>query len=47
MATEKVLYQGINEEYLKLHFVTAYFIDNERKNIEVGIKIKFITMFMM
>ena len=35
MATEKVLYQGINEEYLKLHFVTAYFIDNERKNIEV------------
>ena len=35
MATEKVIYEGINEEYLKLHFVTAYFIDNERKNIEV------------
>ena len=35
MATEKVIYQGINEEYLKDHFVTAYFIDNERKNIEV------------
>ena len=35
MATEKVLYEGINEEYLKDHFITAYFIDNERKNIEV------------
>ena len=37
MATDKngkVLYEGINEEYLKDHF-TAYFIDNERKNIEV------------
>ena len=28
-------YKGINEEYLKDHFITAYFIDNERKNIEV------------
>tara|TARA_B100001989_G_scaffold229718_1_gene187279 strand:+ start:82 stop:609 length:528 start_codon:yes stop_codon:yes gene_type:complete len=35
MATEKVIYEGINEEYLKDHFITAYFIDNERKNIEV------------
>ena len=38
MATDKngkVLYEGINEEYLKDHFITAYFIDNERKNIEV------------
>ena len=35
MATEKVLYEGINEDYLKEHFITAYFIDNERKNIEV------------
>ena len=34
MATEKVIYEGINEEYLKDHFITAYFIDNERKNIE-------------
>ena len=25
----------ITEEYLKDHFLTAYFIDNERKNIEV------------
>ena len=38
MATDKngkVLYEGINEQYLKDHFITAYFIDNERKNIEV------------
>ena len=34
MATEK-LYEGINEEYLKDHFITPIFIDNERKNIEV------------
>ena len=25
----------ITEEYLKDHFVNAYFIDQERKNIEV------------
>ena len=25
----------LTEEYLKEHFVDAYFIDNERQNIEV------------
>ena len=35
MATEQVLYEGINKEYLKLHFITAYFIDNDRTQIEV------------
>ena len=31
----KVLYEMITEEYLKDNFITAYFIDNERKNIEI------------
>lgn len=35
MATEQVLYEGINKEYLKIHFITAYFIDNDRTQIEV------------
>ena len=35
MATEKVLYEGINKEYLAVHFITAYFIDNDRTQIEV------------
>ena len=45
MATDKngkVLYEGINEDYLKEHFITAYFIDNERKNIEVVCKLCFL-----
>ena len=25
----------ITEEYLKEHFITAHFIDNERQNIEI------------
>ena len=35
MATEQVLYEGINKEYLAVHFITAYFIDNDRTQIEV------------
>ena len=35
MTTEISEASAITEEYLKDNFLTAYFIDNERQNIEI------------